>query len=390
MQISHLALIPELTASEIERTSLASYRYAAKVVSNLFVYMCMWAFLRAQSSDVDEAIGSNTATIFRNLAFICVGVGGISCLVFHYVVRLDSRPKPGVIEMSPSEKMLRYQKRGVNSSDTRSMGLNSSDIPSMLSLSRVISSYIFVSVLAPGVETIREFGTSVALMTLSDWLRKAHFWKVFVHYIFAMLFLSLSQAYITLYVEVTLQLRPTNVAIVPLVMFLAGLCTSPLIKTLTRIVGIRGALCMSCLVGLGGAVWVWFGGYANDNYTSMEIYIVAILFGSAGSAMVITGVASISNLIGEHVESSALVFGLMGVGNRISIAIAFGVIQELVPDGLEALRDYYRNILVFVCGASAMILILVVLTMAKTKHVKSTSELKGFYSSQLLDRSRRL
>ena len=44
-QISHLAMIPELTPSQDERTGLTAIRYSATVMSNIAVYLLAWAFL---------------------------------------------------------------------------------------------------------------------------------------------------------------------------------------------------------------------------------------------------------------------------------------------------------------------------------------------------------
>ena len=44
-QISHLAMIPELTPSQDERTGLTAIRYSATVISNIAVYLLAWALL---------------------------------------------------------------------------------------------------------------------------------------------------------------------------------------------------------------------------------------------------------------------------------------------------------------------------------------------------------
>jgi len=87
-QISHLALIPDLTACKMERTVLTSYRYSATVLASLAVYISMWAFLGPLSSDDENSIGPSKAPVFRNVAFICMGVGGIMSLIFHVAVQL--------------------------------------------------------------------------------------------------------------------------------------------------------------------------------------------------------------------------------------------------------------------------------------------------------------
>jgi len=390
VQISHLALITDMTANQLERTSLISYRHSAKIVCNLFMYMMMWVFLSARGSVDDEPIGPGDAYIFRNITIICVAIGGISCLVFHLVVHVDEQVKPVDVELSSIE--------GGKSTYLRDCPGMTREASQKQIVKSGISSPPDHAVVKRTTETSAHYGSlwsAEKLMTVSNWLRKPQFWKVFVQWMCVNLFTDLSQSYMALYLDVTLQLRPTNVAIVPLVMLMAGFFTSPLINIVTRIFGQRVVFCTSCLLGLGGTLWVWHGSYTDNSYISIGIYIVAVLYGSAGSAMVITGTASIADLIGGNVEFSALVFGMMGLGDKISNGIAFGVIQELVPDNDEAERDHYRNILVFVCGATALIAILVTLTMTKPRRAETISQkyssdeetfssFTGFDSSQSL------
>jgi len=217
-----------------------------------------------------------------------------------------------------------------NSGNNRNFGLRKS------SIFGTMASSAFMCIV--NMETIyTDKGISLPEpMRMSDWLREIQFWKVSVLYISARLFSNISLAYIALYLDVTLQLRPTNVAIVPLVMFLSGLCASALQDTFVRICGQRGALVIACLMGLAGSVWVGIRNFNSNSFRDTEIYVVAALYGSAASGMLITGISATANLVGKNVESAALVYGLISMTDKISQAITFGVIQELVPDDNEA------------------------------------------------------
>jgi len=365
VQISHLALIPDLSSSEKEHTSLTSYRYSAKILSSLMVYMSMWAFLGPLSSDDEEPIGQNNITTFRDVAFICVGVGTITSLVFHVAVRLtvNSTPKLvkitdtnlAVIPPSPSDVL-----EGNEAHLRKSIEHQSSTL-SYVCLSTTSIEYIPMALTRSTRHTVFE----PEPMWLSNWLREGQFWKVSLLYICARLYINLSQAYIILYLEVTLELKPINLAIMPLVMFLASLLTSASMSILAHILGKRGTFIVSCFIGLGGSVWVWFGDSTNSSYTTWEIYIVAVIIGFSGTAMLITSIAAVADLIGAYLESSASVFGLMSFAEKLANALAFGLIQELVPDGINDTQDYYRDILVFVCGATAILPILILMTMVK-------------------------
>ena len=53
-QISHLAMIPELTPSQDERTGLTAIRYSATVMSNIAVYLLAWAFLGKSTHSLEQ------------------------------------------------------------------------------------------------------------------------------------------------------------------------------------------------------------------------------------------------------------------------------------------------------------------------------------------------
>jgi len=357
-QISHLALIPELTMSKIEQTSLTSYSYSAKILCYLFMYMTLWVFL---GSNGGESIGPSSANIFRNVKLLCIALSGITALVLHVVVQVDNRYNKSTvasIEMGLPSK----EKFGRSQNTSKNSGTLNYLFTSALSNA-------FMSPLYLQSSDLRKIGsqTSVELMTISHWLLQTQFWKVTALYISARLFSNLSQAYIALYLEVSLQLRPDSVAIVPLVMFLSGFCTSTSLKTLIRIFGQRGVLVITCLIGLTGSVWVGIGNLNSNGFRDKWIYVVAALFGSAGSGMVITGIAAIAKLIGQNVQSAALVYGLIYMIDKISTAITFGIIQEIVPDDNDAERRYYKSILSVVCGASTIVTILTAITTPKSK-----------------------
>jgi len=370
-QISHLALIPELTASKIERTSLTSYQYGTKILCNVVMYVTLWVFL---GSDGEESIGPSSANIFRNVKLITVGVGAITALVFHVVVPVDDRTKKSAIVINT----LAEKKAGIYGKS-----LNISNLQKSMFF-KSLTSAAFMSEINLEATYTDKSSSAVQPMRMSDWLRETQFWKVSLLYISARLFSNLSLAYIALYLDVTLQLRPTNIAIVPLVMFLSGLCASTLLDTLVRICGQRGALFIACLIGLTGSVWVGCRNFNSNSFRSTEIYVVAALFGSAGSGFLISGVSAIANLVGEKVESAALVYGLISMTERIATGIAFGVIQELVPDDNQAERRFYRNILGFVCGGLTILAILAALMMEKsTIEEKVDNEVHRFYKSKL-------
>ena len=56
----------------------------------------------------------------------------------------------------------------------------------------------------------------------------------------------------------------------------------------------------------------------NIAFTSKEIFIVALLIGLGGAAMLIISLSITADLIGEDTESSAFVYGAMSLLDKFS------------------------------------------------------------------------
>ena len=64
-QVSHMALIPDLTICEQERLSLNAIRYAFTVMSNLFVYGVTYLFFKINSNNnSDDQLSRKDASKF--------------------------------------------------------------------------------------------------------------------------------------------------------------------------------------------------------------------------------------------------------------------------------------------------------------------------------------
>ena len=90
------------------------------------------------------------------------------------------------------------------------------------------------------------------------------------------LFINISQAYIPLYVQHTLNMNPVNIAVIPLIMFISGFFVSLINKPLAKLIGRKSSMIIGCLIGLVGAVWVQFGSkdwYSFTTYQVLSIYI---------------------------------------------------------------------------------------------------------------------
>lgn len=65
VQVSHLAIIPEMARTQKDRTQLTSVRYSASVISNIIVFITAWLVLRANRTTADTKINPRDAYRFR-------------------------------------------------------------------------------------------------------------------------------------------------------------------------------------------------------------------------------------------------------------------------------------------------------------------------------------
>ena len=56
----------------------------------------------------------------------------------------------------------------------------------------------------------------------------------------------------------------------------------------------------------------------NDLFTTKEIFLVAVLIGFGGAAMLIISLSLTADLVGQDTESSAFIYGAMSLLDKLS------------------------------------------------------------------------
>ena len=251
-------------------TNMSVPRYSMTVISNITVFLVAWAFFGMSVNDhLSEAdVGS-----FRNIMLVVLGIGVIATVVFHYVVEEKARD-----DLIPS-------------------------------------SYDEIN----GEVTQRDF---VQPMGIKDWFFEPQFYLVAGVYMSTRLFVNLSQAYLPLYLQESLELKSTYVAIIPLVMYCSSFVVSRLMKCLNRQAGRKISFLLGAVVGLSACVWVYYGedetGKKEDFFRTYGIFFPAILFGAAGSTVLITSLSLTAELISNNTETSAFIYGAMSFTDKVS------------------------------------------------------------------------
>lgn len=342
-QINHLSLIPDLSSKEDERVGLNGTRYAFTVLSNLVVFglFTLLFYINIGNGSRPTAItGENNmlspmdASKFSDLVFIVVGIGLVFCVIFHIGVK---------------ENRKSYNHIEAEEATTKSLKTCSS-----LSSSTV-----------DGGPSIEISMMKRSLMSWKDWLKEKQFYQVAMIYMGTRLFVNVSQIYLPLYVTETLKMSKVNVAVMPLVVFVSGLFTSLVMKTVNQAIGRKTTYFIGQLCGAGACVWIYFLNESSNKYC----YGAAALLGIGGSTMLITSLAMTSDLIGENTESGAFVYGAMSFTDKLSNGLAVLLIQQNHPCTAccPSCNSYFKTVLTFIPGSVVVLTLLVLLTLLPTK-----------------------
>ncbi|KAK0396571.1 hypothetical protein QR680_001771 [Steinernema hermaphroditum] len=172
VQISHLSLMVDLSSVESSRTSMNAIRYGSSVVANVFVFALFAVLLK----DVEgtSVIGPQDAHSFRNAGFVVVGLGLIVSVAFYAAIK-----------------------------EPRSTGRSR-----LNSLSSEISERMY----------------------WSSWFKHIQFYQIAFLYMFARLFINVSQVYFPFYATLTQDLTKQYVAILPMVSFISSFVITVLLS----------------------------------------------------------------------------------------------------------------------------------------------------------------
>jgi len=297
-QISHLALIPSLSSCHEKRTSLTALRYGATVASNITVYLITWIFFGVDGNS--DEIDNDDTDKFRNIMLVTLGIGSFTSICFHLLTKEPTNDK---------------------SSTTNDIDItNHEEKWKDIDLSDEINEKEVQDKKAP-VDTKK--------MGILNWLLEPQLYLVAGVYMCTRLFVNLSQSYIPLYLQDSLRLGPTFVAIIPLIMFCSGFVVSFVTRPINVRLGRKMTWMIGALIGAGAATWVYFDGGAF--YNEYSIFFVAALYGAGSSVILITSLSLVADLIGANTESSAFVYGMMSFVDKVSGGLMVMLIQSLIP-----------------------------------------------------------
>ncbi|KAK7591093.1 hypothetical protein V9T40_002706 [Parthenolecanium corni] len=305
VQVSHLSLAPDLSPHQQERTGLLTVRYSFTVLANMMVHLFTWIlFASYKNKGTTKTIGTEDKQKFQIVALFVVAIGSVFTLIFHTGIRekIPVKSSSPTKENQPQKIMKR-------------------------------------------TSVLTEFGLYHIMMV----------------YMMSQLYANQSQVLIPMYLEEYLRVEAERLPMLPLIMFISSSLTSICTKALNNNCGRKTTYIIGSSVAVFTCTIVYFG--EGRIYTKYIIYAVAALFGVAASIIMVTSQGIVADLIGEHTTHGAFVYGLMSFADKMSNGIAVMIIQHFksYSDAIE----YYRDMLIIMCGCSVIVGLLCVIALPK-------------------------
>lgn len=196
--------------------------------------------------------------------------------------------------------------------------------------------------------------------THCDFLRKPALYQIAGIYMSTRLVVNVSQVFVPLYLHKTLGLPARSLAVVPLAMYLGSLIAAGVQRLSPRRVTRKGHYLIGSIFTLISCVWIFVD--SGTVYKEYFIYVVGVLIGFGGAVMLVTSLSLTADLVGARTEASAFVYGLMSFTDKLACGVAIALIQKYAD---AAGTEYYREILVWLCGAATVVGLILTLALPR-------------------------
>ena len=218
------------------------------MISTILVYGLLWGFVGPDQQKITHA----DALVFSKMGFISLGVGGLCSLIFHILVRNNTQNQRQEV-VGEADPLVHND--GEDPSLHRS--LNDSNNDEEIQSDNTVIQENITQKNSRSVESrqqVQRTSSIHEIMNIKDWLLEPQTYQVACVYMSARLFVNITQTYIPLYIQETLELKALNVALIPIIMYVSGFVVSLIIKPITMRIGRKFMFVIACLIGLVGCL----------------------------------------------------------------------------------------------------------------------------------------
>ncbi|XP_053668428.1 major facilitator superfamily domain-containing protein 12-like [Anopheles marshallii] len=344
VQVTHLAMIPELSRTQKDRSDLTAIRHSVSIVSNVVVYIVTWAVLRSRTS-TDNQIGPGDAYRFRDISLILTLVGVSMSVLFNFSLtfsgyehRRNTALQHNIIR--PSGPQAETNIEQVKHEQTKANGSQHST------------------------------GSSTVLDTIVERKPKKNFFKSpllyqnALLYVFSRLFMTTSLVYMPLWLDerayqpdVTPAENNANVehlATVPLVSFLASFVASLLLKYTNRFIGNSWVYFIGSIISTSVCLWVALTP-GSGSFSTLSLFLIASLFGAGNSITMISSLCITADMIGKHADQGGFIYSAVTFADKLITGVVVVIIESVKCHDRSECPEYYRGVLSYGCGLAAVL-----------------------------------
>ena len=316
VQVSHMAMVPELSKNEHTRVVLNSARYSESVIANVSVFgiLALW------SEVVSDATQQYTYVSYTTLAF------GLLCsFLFLYGIR--EKPARRRKPLSQSDSL-----------NSLSASLTSSSSPDSASPSPTPPPPF-----SPPATTLLCGCWTVPTDGWQQWLWCGDFYRVGWVYMWTRVVVNESQVFLVFYVLDVLMMERLHITTVPCTVYVSSFVAALVMKRLNASLGRKVITAVGTLFCSLALILLYFLTPA----TAALIYIPAVLLGLGNGTVTVQATQLEADLIGRKTEHGAFVYGALSFTDKLANGIALFALQtgnvDVDPSsGVESDPEYIR------------------------------------------------
>uniref|UniRef100_A0AAG5DKR3 Uncharacterized protein n=1 Tax=Anopheles atroparvus TaxID=41427 RepID=A0AAG5DKR3_ANOAO len=354
VQVTHLAMIPELSRTQKDRSDLTAVRYSVSIVSNVIVYIVTWAVLRANRSTAANQIGPTDAYRFRDISLILTLVGVSMSVLFNFSLTFSG-----------------YENR-------RNTALQHNVIRPSLVPTATETDIERESLLGNGGPSAHPDAVAVMRKPKKNFFKSPLLYQNALLYVFSRLFMTTSLVYMPLWLDersyqpngddgpAESSANVEHLATVPLVSFLASFVSSLALKYGNRFVGNSVVYFVGSVISISVCLWIALTPTAGT-FSTVALFVIASLFGAGSSITMISSLCITADMIGKHADQGGFIYSAVTFADKLITGVVVVIIESVKCRDRTECPEYYRGVLSYGCGLAALLGCLTLATLLCTR-----------------------
>ncbi|XP_031549348.1 major facilitator superfamily domain-containing protein 12-like [Actinia tenebrosa] len=363
VQISHLALLPDIAKKPNDFVRLNSSRTTWTFISGMFVYAVTWLLLGESSG---EKLSSKQWKEFMYLGFIIIAVGFSFTVVFYIGVNenriKNSKGSTRTAKVKESRCNIGYREDETNPSkvevknetdDTQATEVIArNDVKEVADFNQDLINNDNKN--TPQRTIADADSTPIGNIKITNWFKTSEFYMVAFIYMCSRVVVNISNSYFPLYLVDALGFEKEAIAYFPLLVLISSALFSIVARKISSRWGTKVAYSVAALMAITAFLWLHLQPIDSKN----AIYGTSMLMGGGASMMLITALTMTSVMINRVDKATgAFVYGVMGFTDKVVNGAIVAVIQNYYPraQGCSGCGEYIRVAFPLVTGSSALL-----------------------------------